>query len=386
MADCLMDLVLRPGESELPPVQVLLTVVASVATALGGDQPGEVNGRVVPAEMARALVRGLAGAPAESASGTAAGTEQLSIPERLALQRYWAGMERAAGAEGPPDQVPYPIPIAGMTEEAAPESRGGQRSPSGDPLPTGPVRDGVAGSGWWAAADRAVDAASRAVLDAGRALGHAERLVATAERADAADEAAWRTSPSGKVDAATDALGALAAAAEAERAALADLLRSTGGGGLADRPRLALTDAASGALVGLTDLPGLRAAAHCGRRACRRRPQSCRHPLTGRPGLAPPGPTDAYRPAAALDRFVRARDRRCRFPGCRRRVPKAGELDHDRPWPDGPTSAANLAGYCTADHRRKHQAPGWTHQLAADGTLTVTTPSGLTAVTTPPPY
>ncbi len=62
---------------------------------------------------------------------------------------------------------------------------------------------------------------------------------------------------------------------------------------------------------------------------------------------------------------MRARDRRCRFPGCRRRVPEAGELDH---------------------HRGKHQAPGWTHTLAPDGTLTVTTPTGLTAITTPPPY
>ena len=52
----------------------------------------------------------------------------------------------------------------------------------------------------------------------------------------------------------------------------------------------------------------------------------------------------------------------------------------------GPTSAANLAGYCTGHHRGKHQAPGWRHALAADGTLTVTTPTGLTAVTTPPPY
>jgi hypothetical protein len=100
----------------------------------------------------------------------------------------------------------------------------------------------------------------------------------------------------------------------------------------------------------------------------------------------PPGPTDGYRPSASLDRWVRARDRRCRFPGCRRRVPRGGELDHDRPYPLGPTSAVNLAGYCTGHHRGKHQAPGWRHVLAPDGTLTVTTPTGLTAVTSPPPY
>jgi hypothetical protein len=167
---------------------------------------------------------------------------------------------------------------------------------------------------------------------------------------------------------------------------LAALLAATGGGGLADRPRLALTDALTGALRALTDLPGLRAAGTCGAPDCHRDPDRCAHDLTGRPGLGPPGPTDGYRPAAALDRFLRARDRTCRFPGCSRRVPRAGELDHDTPWPDGPTAAANLAGYCTTDHRGKHQAPGWTHQLAPDGTLTVTTPSGLVAQTTPPPY
>ncbi|MGY1608427.1 HNH endonuclease, partial [Geodermatophilus sp. SYSU D00700] len=63
-----------------------------------------------------------------------------------------------------------------------------------------------------------------------------------------------------------------------------------------------------------------------------------------------------------------------------------GELDHAVPWPAGPTTAANLTGYCTGHHRGKHQAPGWTHTLAPDGTLTVTTPTGLTAATTPPPY
>ncbi|MGY1692691.1 hypothetical protein [Geodermatophilus sp. SYSU D01105] len=109
------------------------------------------------------------------------------------------------------------------------------------------------------------------------------------------------------------------------------------------------------------------------------------HPLTGRPGLGAPGPTEGYRPGAALDRYVRARDRRCRFPGCHRRVPATGELDHDRPWPAGATSAANLVGYRTTDHRGKHQAPAWTHTLDPDGTLTVTTPTGLSATTTPPP-
>jgi hypothetical protein len=53
--------VLRPGETDLPPVQVLLSVVASMGTMLGGDAPGEVDGELVPAEMARQLVQALAG-------------------------------------------------------------------------------------------------------------------------------------------------------------------------------------------------------------------------------------------------------------------------------------------------------------------------------------
>ncbi|WP_448619993.1 DUF222 domain-containing protein [Geodermatophilus sp. URMC 65] len=61
LVDCLMDMVLRPGEGEVPPVQALLTIVASVHSALGGDQLGEVDGTAVPAEMARQLARAFAG-------------------------------------------------------------------------------------------------------------------------------------------------------------------------------------------------------------------------------------------------------------------------------------------------------------------------------------
>jgi hypothetical protein len=64
-------------------------------------------------------------------------------------------------------------------------------------------------------------------------------------------------------------------------------------------------------------------------------------------------------------------------------VPRTGELDHDTAWPDGPTAAATMAGYCTANHRGKHQAPGWRHELHPDGRLTVTTPTGLVAPTPP---
>ena len=415
-ADILLDLVLRPGEGEQPPVQIALTLVASVATALGGDQPGELDGQVVPAEMVRALLRAFgerpadvpapAPAPAAVSGGPllspdewlSAPDEQLSVPERLAMERYWADLERRIMADEMlgPDPLPTGEELSAWAEARlaadpwlADDPPWDHRSTEVADLPAVDPPDPSVeepGGGWWVSADRAVDDAGRAVYETQLAIGRAQRLVETAERADAADEAAWQTSAAGRVNAAADALGALRAAAESDRAALADLLQRSGGGGLAERPRLALTDALSGALVALTDWPGLRAAAHCGRPACRRRPERCTHDLTGRPGLGTPPPTAGYRPAGELDRFVRARDRRCRFPGCRRRVPRRGELDHDTRYPDGPTAAANLAGYCTGDHRGKHQAPGWTHRLAPDGTLTVTTPTGLIAVTTPPPY
>ena len=40
MADCLLDLVLRPGETDAPSVQLVLTVVASIGTLAGGDDTG----------------------------------------------------------------------------------------------------------------------------------------------------------------------------------------------------------------------------------------------------------------------------------------------------------------------------------------------------------
>lgn len=400
MADALMDLVLRPGDGSHPPVQVALTLVAALGTVLGGDTPGELNGQVVPAEVVRQLLRLLTGEPVAALPAVPEPvTSEPLAPEPLAPEpsapqtapdgsadRYddpdpqqdadvWAAVEAALHeaedrwwADFERGLIEDPEPPAGTAPMTPAQSSGQQPGP-----------------GWWAAADRAVDDASSAARLAQERLAHAQRMVSTAARADAADEADWRSSPAGRVDAAQDALGALAAAADADRRSLAALLARTAGGGLADRPRIALVDALTGALVALTDLPELRRTGHCGAAACRRAPQRCTHDLSGRPGLGAPGPTDGYRPGAVLDRFVRARDRRCRFPGCRRPV-AAGELDHCVPYPEGPTSATNLGGFCVGNHRGKHQAPDWSYELAADGVLTVTTPTGLTASTAPPPF
>jgi hypothetical protein len=59
MADCLADLVLRPGENGLPPVQAQLTITAAAATLLGGDEAGEVDGEPLPAEVIREIAYAL---------------------------------------------------------------------------------------------------------------------------------------------------------------------------------------------------------------------------------------------------------------------------------------------------------------------------------------
>ncbi|MDK3257186.1 HNH endonuclease signature motif containing protein, partial [Blastococcus capsensis] len=423
MADVLLDLVLRPGESRLPPVQAQLTVVAGVRTVLGGSQAGEIGGEPVPAEMVRAVARALgllptpaAGpAPPDPVGGDRSPERPLTRwdPEdpaqqmwpdwlREADQRWWAELEARAlagvwaGEEDPPPEVQQRIwaeearwaaqPPADDRESGAAHTdvltRKDQRwaatesDPSRSPTPVE----------LWPAAHAAVDEANLAQLELDRAIDRASGAVDRARLADRKDEQSWRHTPDGRVDAARSDLAALAAATVAQRAELAALLDLSGGGTLVDRPRIAVVDELTGALLALTDSRELRRRATCGRPACRRRPARCDHDLSDRPGLGPPPPTDGYRPAADLDRYLRARDHRCRFPGCRRRVPGSGELDHNTPYPDGPTAAENLTGFCTGDHRGKHQAPDWSYDLTPDGTLTVTTPTGLVAQTEPPPF
>lgn len=92
--------------------------------------------------------------------------------------------------------------------------------------------------------------------------------------------------------------------------------------------------------------------------------------------------TAAYRPGARLAAFVRDRDRHCRFPGCPVSA-RFCDVDHLRPWPAGPTDAANLVCLCRRHHRVK-QRPGWRVTLSADGELTWLDPAGRTRTTRPP--
>ncbi|HEX2072731.1 MAG TPA: DUF222 domain-containing protein [Geodermatophilus sp.] len=284
MADCLLDLILRPGQNGLPPVRVDLTVVASPGTLLGGDEPGEIDGEVIPAAMVRELAYTLGLLPRPEPSHR--------VPTA----------EPAAAAEPVPVLVADPVAVADPVVVAEPAPG------AAPPVPTTPVCE------------------------------------------DAADVSAADVSP------------AVCADGEAARAALGDLLgtRTLVGTALAARPQIAVVDPLAGTLLALTDAATLR---------------------RGEP-VGPPPETAGYRPRAALDRFVRQRDRRCRFPGCRAR-PRKCDLDHQRPWPWGRTTHTNLCCLCEHHHRLSHQAPGWQMYPTGDGGLAWRTPGGEVFVTRP---
>lgn len=115
-----------------------------------------------------------------------------------------------------------------------------------------------------------------------------------------------------------------------------DLLR------VADSLRRAVVDPRTGALIVLDD-------------PVDRRRDGLPESLASR-GTGPVVPrdlsTDAYRPGRHLAAHVRLRDRTCVFPGCDR-PGRYTDVDHRRPWPDGPTSSQNLQCLCRHHHRAK---------------------------------
>ena len=289
MSDCLADLILRP-HADRSPVQVLLTLVAGVdaVTGRGGgaDDPGEVDGDLVPA----ALVRELA---------------------------YTFGL------------LPRPEPAADTRTPAA-----------------RPADAHVSDAGTPDDAEREV----RIAQLRRRELAAADDLCAAYVAADHDRE----------VDDNGDS---------ATRSALLRLLdtRRLIDTALAERPRIAVVDQLSGTLLALTDSTQLRVAAAAGR------------------GVGPPAGTEAYQPTDPLYRFVRLRDRRCRFPGCRTRA-RCCDLDHQVPHPHGQTVHDNLACLCEHHHRLSHQAPGWRLHRDVDGSLVWTLPGGRRITTRPPAF
>jgi hypothetical protein len=111
------------------------------------------------------------------------------------------------------------------------------------------------------------------------------------------------------------------------------------------------------------------------------------HPAGDRCGCAllrPPSDTDRYTPTERQKTFVTTRDRTCRMPNCGQRV---GWADHDHVVAHsrgGRTSCTNLCCLCRSDHRLKTFSRRWRFRMDADGTLHVTSPSGVTRTTRPP--
>ncbi|WP_147038774.1 HNH endonuclease signature motif containing protein [Microbacterium aerolatum] len=92
---------------------------------------------------------------------------------------------------------------------------------------------------------------------------------------------------------------------------------------------------------------------------------------------------DRYRPSAEMRRYLRARDRRCRFPGCRmlaRMCDGDHTVDHAH---GGPTEIGNLADFCRRHHVTKHNTPWRVRQLGG-GILEWTSPTGRIHVDRPP--
>ena len=89
---------------------------------------------------------------------------------------------------------------------------------------------------------------------------------------------------------------------------------------------------------------------------------------------------ESYEPPQALKDFLIARDRTCRFPGCRRSA-ALSDLDHAKSWEDGGlTSPENLGALCRRHHRLKTH-DGWSVTSNEDGSCTWVSPHGKTFFT-----
>lgn len=82
-----------------------------------------------------------------------------------------------------------------------------------------------------------------------------------------------------------------------------------------------------------------------------------------------------YEPPQALKDFLIARDRTCRFPGCRRSA-SLSDLDHAKSWESGgETSLQNLGALCRRHHKLKTHY-GWEIESNPDGSCTWRSPAG----------
>lgn len=84
---------------------------------------------------------------------------------------------------------------------------------------------------------------------------------------------------------------------------------------------------------------------------------------------------ESYEPPQPLVDFLLARDRTCRFPGCRAPA-RLADIDHAQSWESGgATSAENLGALCRRHHRLKTHG-GWQLESSSNGGCTWTSPAG----------
>jgi hypothetical protein len=209
--------------------------------------------------------------------------------------------------------------------------------------------------------------ADRLASDGAGALDHAPRVAGTVAPSAGTAAPSIGTGTPSTDPAADDALVTvaglgMAGETQVRRAWLESLTRSTDGTrGGASRPAagtgpaLATCHSDTGALLAVEGHPG------------RRRMRTTE--------------TQSYRPPPALLELVRARDGRCRFPGCTTSAVSC-DLDHVRPWPSGPTEAGNLMCLCRRHHRVK-QSLRWRVRIEPDATVTWTDPTGRQRTTLP---
>jgi hypothetical protein len=92
---------------------------------------------------------------------------------------------------------------------------------------------------------------------------------------------------------------------------------------------------------------------------------------------------DGYVPTVAIEDHVRARNPWCTGYDCPRRARRC-DLDHDVPWPRGPTDATNLGPRCRRQHEIKTRGLVKT-RLHPDGSLDTVMLTGLVVTTRPEP-
>ena len=84
---------------------------------------------------------------------------------------------------------------------------------------------------------------------------------------------------------------------------------------------------------------------------------------------------ETYEPPQILRDYLMARDRTCRFPGCRRPA-HFTDIDHSQSWEEGgETNRENLGLLCRRHHRLKTHG-GWRLESKSDGACTWTSPQG----------